>query len=63
MDPRPRPRPLRRPSAIASYLGRGDRFDRAIAEFAEAYADQNDRDHKTLLAAIKSGRVKAESGV
>ena len=49
--------------AIASYLGRGDRFDRAIAEFAEAYADQNDRDHKTLLAAIKSGRVKAESGV
>jgi uncharacterized protein (DUF2252 family) len=46
--------------AIASYLGRSDVFDRAIAEFAAAYADQNERDHKTLLDAIASGQVTAE---
>jgi hypothetical protein len=49
--------------AIASYLGSGDSFDRAIAEFAETYADQNERDHAALLEAISSGRVKAETGV
>ena len=43
--------------AIAAYLGRGDRFDRAIAEFAEIYADQNERDHAALVAALaKSAR-------
>ena len=46
--------------AIAAYLGTSDAFDRAIAEFAEAYADQNDRDHRALLEAIESGRVAAE---
>jgi len=46
--------------AIASYLGAGDGFDRAIAEFSEAYAEQNLRDHEALLAAIESGRVAAE---
>ncbi len=45
--------------AIASYLGSGDSFDRAIAEFSEAYADQNERDHSALTQAIQSGRVKA----
>jgi uncharacterized protein (DUF2252 family) len=49
--------------AIAAYLGKGAVFDHAIATFAEAYADQNERDHKALAAAIKSGRVIAESGV
>mgnify|MGYP001149973397 CR=1 FL=1 len=49
--------------AIGSYLGRGDVFDRALAGFAEAYADQNELDHATLAAAVKSGRVKAETGV
>jgi uncharacterized protein (DUF2252 family) len=44
---------------IAAYLGAGDSFDRAIAGFAEAYADQNARDHAALLAAIDSGRVEA----
>jgi hypothetical protein len=45
--------------AIASYLGTSDTFDRALAEFAAAYADQNERDYKALKAAVKSGRVKA----
>ncbi|HEX2391719.1 MAG TPA: DUF2252 domain-containing protein [Solirubrobacterales bacterium] len=45
--------------AIAAYLGAGDSFDRAIAAFAESYADQNERDHAELLAAIESGRVEA----
>jgi uncharacterized protein (DUF2252 family) len=44
---------------IASYLGGGDSFDRAISEFAELYADQSERDHAALVAAIDSGRLKA----
>ncbi|MEU0695724.1 DUF2252 domain-containing protein [Streptomyces niveus] len=47
--------------AIASYLGGGPAFDEALIEFAEAYADQNERDHAALVAAVKSGRVKAAS--
>ncbi len=46
--------------AIASYLGGGDAFDRASAEFSEAYADQSERDHAALVAAIDSGRIVAE---
>jgi hypothetical protein len=38
-------------------------FDRAIGAFAEAYADQNERDYATLLDAISAGRVEAEKGV
>jgi hypothetical protein len=49
--------------AIAAYLGQGDRFDRALVTFAEAYADQNERDHAALVAAVDSGRVEAETGV
>jgi uncharacterized protein (DUF2252 family) len=49
--------------AIASYLGKGDSFDRAILEFSKAYADQNDRDYQELAAAVKSGRITAEEGV
>jgi uncharacterized protein (DUF2252 family) len=49
--------------AIAAYLGGGDAFDRALAEFAEAYADQNERDHAALVGAIEDGRVAAEPGV
>ena len=48
--------------AIGSYLGGGDSFDRALASFAEAYADQNERDYDALSAAVASGRVTAESG-
>jgi uncharacterized protein (DUF2252 family) len=49
--------------AIAAYLGRGDSFDRALASFAEAYADQNQRDHRALAAAVESGAVTARSGI
>jgi uncharacterized protein (DUF2252 family) len=50
------------PVAIAGYLGSADKFDRAIAEFAAAYADQNELDHQALLEAIDSGRLAAVSG-
>ena len=49
--------------AFASYLGNGPTFDRAIAEFAEIYANQNERDFEALRAAQASGRIKAESGL
>jgi uncharacterized protein (DUF2252 family) len=49
--------------AIAAYLGGSDVFDRAIAEFAAAYADQNERDHQALVDAVASGRIVAESGL
>jgi uncharacterized protein (DUF2252 family) len=49
-------------AAIGAYLGSGDTFDKAIAEFAEAYADQNDRDYSALLEAIDGGRLEAVSG-
>jgi hypothetical protein len=45
--------------AIASYLGAGDRFDRALSTFAEAYADPNERDHRALADAVAAGRVTA----
>ncbi|HEX5147041.1 MAG TPA: DUF2252 domain-containing protein [Conexibacter sp.] len=50
-------------AAIAAYLGSGDACDRALAAYAEAYADQNERDHQALLDAIASGRLEAQSGV
>ncbi len=46
--------------AIAAYLGGSDVFDRAITQFAAAYADQNERDHNALVAAVNSGRITAE---
>jgi uncharacterized protein (DUF2252 family) len=49
--------------AIASYLGGGDRFDRAILEFSRAYAEQNERDYRALVAAVDSGRIKAQTGL
>ena len=48
--------------AIASYLGKGDTFDRAIVEFSKAYAEQNEKDYKALADAVESGRVVAETG-
>jgi uncharacterized protein (DUF2252 family) len=44
--------------AIASYLGKGDTFDRAIAAFAETYADQNERDYEALKAAADAGKIE-----
>jgi hypothetical protein len=43
VDPGPGPRPLRRPVAIAAYLGKRDQFDRSISDFAQRYADQNEQ--------------------
>ena len=44
---------------ISGYLGKSDSFDQAIGEFALAYADQNEKDHAALVAAVKAGRIKA----
>ncbi|WP_437757619.1 DUF2252 domain-containing protein [Sorangium sp. So ce1389] len=49
--------------AIAAYLGKADTFDKAIAAFATAYADQTERDHQALAAAVKNGRIQAETGL
>jgi uncharacterized protein (DUF2252 family) len=49
--------------AIAAYLGGSDVFDRAIAEFAASYADQNERDHRALADAVASGRITAVGDV
>lgn len=49
--------------AIASYLGNTDRFDRAVAEFARDYGDQNERDYAAFAAAVASGRLQAAATV
>jgi hypothetical protein len=49
--------------AIASYMGKGDVFDVAIADFSVAYADQNERDYARLQAAVKKGTIKAQTGL
>jgi uncharacterized protein (DUF2252 family) len=45
--------------AIAAYLGKGDHFDRAISDFAAAYADVNEQDYATLVRAVRERRVTA----
>ncbi len=49
--------------AIAAYLGNSDNFEKALAKFAESYADQNERDYEAFAAACKSGRLHAEVGM
>ena len=49
--------------AIAAYLGKSDTFEESIADFAEAYAGQNDADYQAFIAAIDSGRLEATSGL
>ena len=49
--------------AIAAYLGNGDSFDRAIVDFSKTYAYQNELDYQALNAAVKSGRVIAQTGL
>jgi uncharacterized protein (DUF2252 family) len=51
------------PAEIAGYLGAGDIFDEAIAAFAVDYADQTERDHAALAAAVRDGRLEAETGL
>jgi uncharacterized protein (DUF2252 family) len=48
---------------ISAYLGKGDRFERAIAEFSQAYADQNEADYTVLMEAQRSGELEVESGL
>jgi uncharacterized protein (DUF2252 family) len=50
-------------SMIAGYLGKSDRADRALGRFARAYADQTERDHEALAAAVRKGKLAAETGV
>ncbi len=49
--------------AIAAYLGKGDSFDRAICEFSEAYAEQNDRDYKRFASAVEDGLLEANTDI
>jgi uncharacterized protein (DUF2252 family) len=49
--------------AIASYLGKGDNFERAIAQFSSIYADQNELDYRRLVEAAEAGAVPVEHGV
>jgi uncharacterized protein (DUF2252 family) len=49
--------------AIAAYLGTSDTFDRAMAQFAESYADQNELDYAALVDAAATGRIAAQKGV
>jgi uncharacterized protein (DUF2252 family) len=49
--------------ALAAYLGGSDRFDQAIADFGETYADQNERDYAVLQAAVKDGRAEAATEI
>ncbi len=50
-------------AAISGYLGSGDVFDKAIRDFAVAYADQTENDHQALVDAVQSGRIIAETGI
>ena len=47
---------------IAGYLGKGDRFDSALVEFAVRYADQNDADYALFKQAVADGRIEARGG-
>jgi uncharacterized protein (DUF2252 family) len=49
--------------AISAYLGKANTFDRAVASFAESYADQNERDYEALREAVAHGPIVAEAGV
>jgi hypothetical protein len=49
--------------AISAYLGGTSEFDNAIADFGESYADQSERDHAALAAAVEAGRVQARTGL
>jgi hypothetical protein len=49
--------------SLAAYLGDSDTFDHAIADFAETYADQNERDYAALQAAVKDGRAETTTEI
>jgi hypothetical protein len=47
--------------AISGYLGKTEKFDEAMGSFAVAYADQTERDHAAMKAAVRSGKIKVQS--
>ena len=49
--------------ALSAYIGKKDRFDQAITDFSDRYADQNERDYEAFAAAIRSGRLTAVEDV
>jgi hypothetical protein len=49
------------PAMMAGYMGKSDIFDKAVAAFAKAYADQAEQDHALFKKAIRQGRIKVES--
>jgi uncharacterized protein (DUF2252 family) len=49
--------------SVGAYLGKGAAFDKALAAFAAAYADQNERDYQALVEAVKDNRIEAETGI
>ncbi|CAH0320264.1 hypothetical protein SRABI128_04852 [Microbacterium sp. Bi128] len=51
------------PIAIASYLGKSDKFERSISDFSERYADQNEKDYQAFADAVRSGRLEATEGL
>ena len=51
------------PAAIAGYLGKSKAFDKAIGKFAEAYADQAEKDYQALVEAVDSGQIVAQTGI
>ena len=51
------------PVALAAYLGKKDGFEQSITDFAERYADQNERDYEAFAEAIRSGRLAAVENV
>ena len=51
------------PIAITTYLGESDAFDEAVTDFSARYADQNERDYKAFIKALRSGRLSAMEGI
>ena len=49
------------PSLISGYLGQSDRFDKAVADFAVAYADQNEKDHQRLVQVAREGKIEVHA--
>ena len=50
--------PGRKPAKISGYMGSADTFDKAIADFSVAYADQGERDHEVLKKAVRAGKLE-----
>jgi hypothetical protein len=46
------------PAKISGYLGKGDTFDEAVADFSIAYADETEKDHEVLMKAVRAGKLE-----